>query len=463
MKNAISVIVMISLLLTAVLSSPVAVSAAVYPAILAGDVDGSGDVDSADATFMQRSIIKLATPYSDDELMLGDIDRSGELEITDVTAVQGYLVNIRRPISLEVELPMRVWDGEKYIPIEEDYQSYLDEYTEDFGFNGVVIATRNGRVLCRKAVGYSDFEKQEEITADTLFPIGSLSKQFCAAAVMLLQEQGKLSVTDTVDKYFPDYSSGKRITIQHLLSMTSGIKNYSDCLAYQTDESYPDDEVPDFCVSYKNTPEENKNIVLNWVLEQPLSFEPGADFDYSNSNYFLLSEIVAHVSEMDYTDFLKQSIFVPLGMDDTGFYADFADSGRIARNHPSAGLDLLSLFSFDRHQGSGDIISCAGDIDKWLTSLRTHKILTKESVAEMSTRHFANSSYGYGLFAYNDGTLCHGGSIFTHMSYAYTDPSYGFNLFAVSNAARFPTTHINDDGEIIDNFSHEVIDYCFEV
>jgi CubicO group peptidase (beta-lactamase class C family) len=136
-------------------------------------------------------------------------------------------------------------------------------------------------------------------------PVGSVSKQFCAAAILMLRDKGELSLDDTLSKYFPEYEIGKDITLKQLLSMQSGIYD-------MVNEGVVDD------MSADNSEEANTEVIKNWIFSKELKFEPGSTMSYSNSNYFLLGNIVEQVSGEKYMDFLRENIFKPIGMNNTG-------------------------------------------------------------------------------------------------------------------------------------------------
>ena len=163
---------------------------------------------------------------------------------------------------------------------------------EASGICGVVWAERDGK----KIASYSNgaLYNYVKITTDTPMPIGSVSKQFCAASILILQERGRLSVNDTLD-----------ITLHNMLSQRSGIVNL--------DASTPLGEV-----TYDKTDEENTSALLGWLFKQPLGFEPGDRYEYSNFNFILLGNIVEKVSGQKYVDFLRENIFKPLKMDHSG-------------------------------------------------------------------------------------------------------------------------------------------------
>lgn len=150
----------------------------------------------------------------------------------------------------------------------------IEETLDLYGFKGVLYAIKDGNVVASFAKG--TLENGEVITLDTPMPVGSVSKQFCAAAILLLQEQGKLSVNDTLDKYYPEYAEGSKITLANLLSMRSGVPSYTDT------------KILADTVTVDNTYEENTALIEEWIFSQELDFEPDSGFTYSNSNFFFV-------------------------------------------------------------------------------------------------------------------------------------------------------------------------------
>lgn len=307
-----------------------------------------------------------------------------------------------------------------------EYQNYIDELATEYEFNGVVYATQNGKVLCQGGYGIANTEEDKEITVDTLFSIGSVSKQFCASAVLLLQEQGKLSVNDTVEKYFPDYTVAKDITLHQLLTMRSGIRDYLNRDLSYIDQPYPTDH---YELSDKFTAEENQTIILNWLYTQRLKFTPGTKHSYSNTNYLLLAIIVEKASGMSYNDFLRENIFKPLEMTNTGFYIDLANSPDLAEECSPYGENAAGYIK-GMNSGAGDLVSNVKDLDKWCTALKNGTLLSEESYKAMTT---AYDGYGYGIEVNEDGRLYHNGRLSSYVSELITYPEKGLNIIAITN------------------------------
>ena len=325
--------------------------------------------------------------------------------------------------------------AEQPATVNAELQSELESQMSGHNFSGVVRVSKNGVVLCEAAAGKMSPGSDEDITLDTRFPVGSVSKQFCAAAIMKLREDGKLSTEDTLDKYFPDYPLAKEITVKDLLTMQSGIP---EMLGTHLRLSTSDDDQKsdaDVCfISAAASEAENRKAIKDWLFLQELDFEPGTDCLYSNSNYFLLADIVEQASGQKYGDYLKEHIFSPLGMEHTGLITELKNADDLAQ--PISSGEMPFGIEIDGTTfGAGDIVTTAADMDKWLTSLRENTVLSKESVEEMTTNHSPDAmlQYGYGFMVDTDDVWYHEGMVDSYISYIYTVPKDGFNYFAVSN------------------------------
>lgn len=335
--------------------------------------------------------------------------------ITVLSAAACTPVDTEPSGTVETTGPVNVGDG-----IKEKMDSALQKH----GFEGIVYLTKNGKVVYQSATGTD--ENGNALTVDSTMYIGSMSKQFCAAAVMMLSEQGKLSVNDTLDAYFPEYSYGKDITIKNLLSMRSGIPDMA------SKESNSACKVEG--VSTDKSATENNTLIIEWIFNQPLEFEPDSTFEYCNSNYFLLSNIVELASGESYNDFVRNNIFEPLEMTHTGFISEIKAS--------PAWSDGLTYDTFTAGEaaegltkGAGDIASNAADMDKWMTALSSAKVISIDSYREMVTNYSVDSAkgYGYGMFVSFFGGVGHSGMIGSYTSLDYINEEQGYNLFAAGN------------------------------
>ena len=331
-------------------------------------------------------------------------------------------------------------------------QSYLNRQLTDTGFSGVVLMTKNGQTICKATGGIENPISNEPITEKTLFCIGSVSKQFTAAAILLLQQEGELSIDNHLTQYFPNYTFGKDLTLRHLLEMRSGITEFYD-VEYIDDAftELPTGELRDVITNDKSIAE-NQETLENWLLEQPLQFEPNTEYEYSNSNYFLLARIVEIVSGENYCDYVHSHIFKPLGMS----HSIFIDEVNLrSLPHLATPTVLPQTVDVGVTMGLGDIISTVRDIDCWLTSLRTNALLTPESITMMSTDYTNEDDehYGFGVHLYGN-ALFHFGYITTYQAMTYTEPENGINVFIVTNDDPNPDVDISDIGwNLIDRFS----------
>ena len=281
----------------------------------------------------------------------------------------------------------------------------IDNKLADIKYDGVIYLVHNDNVVYQRATGTD--ANGDPLAINTSMYIGSVSKQFCAAAIMILRDQGKLSVDDTIDKYFPEYSKGKDITIKHLLTMRSGIR---DTVGEGFANTLP----------YGNTEKENTALIKEWIFGESLLFEPDTAFRYSNSNYILLADIVEQASGQYYNDFLREYIFDPLDMKHTGLITEVPDSPAWAENL-IADDDVEEVKIKGVAKGAGDIVSNAPDMVKWMEGLSGGKIVSAETLREMTTDHSPDygEKYGYGLTQMFSGGAGHLGAISDYSSEEY--------------------------------------------
>lgn len=297
----------------------------------------------------------------------------------------------------------------------------IDNKLADIKYDGVIYLVHNGNVVYQRATGTD--ANGAPLAVDTSMYIGSVSKQFCAAAIMILRDQGKLSVDDKIDKYYPEYDRGKDITIKHLLTMRSGIR---DTVGEGFANTLP----------YGNTEKENTALIKEWIFGESLLFEPGSAFRYSNSNYILLADIVEQASGQYYNDFLREHIFEPLDMKHTGLITEIPDSPAWAENL-IADDDVEEVKIKGVAKGAGDIVSNAPDMVKWMEGLSGGKIVSAETLREMTTDHSPDygEKYGYGLTQMFSGGAGHLGAISDYSSEEYFNTEQGYCFFCDSNGS----------------------------
>ncbi|WP_263377258.1 serine hydrolase domain-containing protein [Granulicella paludicola] len=253
-----------------------------------------------------------------------------------------------------------------------------------------VMALQNGRVVFVKAYGDRDIRQGLPVKTDTLFEIGSITKQFTAACILQLRDQGKLSVDDTLSVYLPDAPHAKEVTLRNLLTHTSGLHDYLEG---------PDAEMDKLIaqpISYQN--------LLARVASLPLDFPPGSQWSYSNTGYMLLGRVIEAVSGEPYKDYLQHHILNPLHMNHT---FTTADEDRLANmaigyRYREGKLELAPPLDSTWGQSAGFLISDLADLSRWDRSLRDGTIVSPASYREMSTAFMTtkngSADYGFGLF-----------------------------------------------------------------
>jgi CubicO group peptidase (beta-lactamase class C family) len=249
-------------------------------------------------------------------------------------------------------------------------------------FMGTVLVAEDGKVLLDKGYGFANLEWEIPNTPTTKFRLGSITKQFTAASILLLEERGKLKVDDPVKKYMPDASAAwDKITIFHVLTHTSGIPSFTGFPDYQSTEAIP------------TTPEK----LVARFRDKLLEFEPGTKWNYSNSGYVLLGYLLEKISGQKYSEFVQQNIFTPLGMKDSGYDSNSAVIARRAAGYSRSPngpvntgyIDMTIPFS------AGALYSTTEDLLRWEQGLFGGKVLTPASLAKMTTPY--KQDYAFGL------------------------------------------------------------------
>jgi CubicO group peptidase (beta-lactamase class C family) len=251
-----------------------------------------------------------------------------------------------------------------------------------------ILVGRDGQILFQGGAGLADLAKKIPVTPETKFRIGSVTKQFTAAAILRLAEEKKLALTDPLAKFFPDFPRGREITLHHLLTHTSGIHSYTD--------------KPDFLGQVAKFIEPAKLIAS--FQNDPSDFAPGAGFHYNNSAYFLTGEIVAQVSGKPFADYLRETFFEPLGMKDTGVFVNSAPPPGMATGYSFADDKLTPALDWDMSWagGAGALYSTVGDLFRWNEALFGGRVINPASFKAATTANVLppgvdGLKYGYGL------------------------------------------------------------------
>ena len=255
--------------------------------------------------------------------------------------------------------------------LEQRIDRFVAPYAASNNFTGVILVRHRGRVRLNKGYGMANYELGVINSAWTRFHIASVTKAFTAAAVLLLDERGKLRLDDSVSTHLPGYPNGGRIRIEHLLKHTAGIPNLGSG--------------PDWARQERQSHTTEELVAL--FKDLPLEFEPGAEMRYSNSNYNLLTLIIEKVSGRSYESFLRQNIWNPLGLRSA---VDGSDMARLIPNRATgvepAGLRDVRLpryIDWSSRRGSGSLVTTALDLDRFVEALFGGKLLQPGSLAKI--------------------------------------------------------------------------------
>lgn len=318
-----------------------------------------------------------------------------------------------------------------------DYAAWLDEAVpaDEPGITALVM--REGEVVFRGAAGLANIELGVPMQPDHVLRIGSITKQFTAAAILLLQERGELNVADDITQYLPDFlTRGERITIEHLLTHTSGLFNYTDLSDYWRGDLIRTD------VSVEE--------LIDLFANRPPRFSPGEEFSYSNSGYVLLGAIIERVSGKAYADFMRDEIFTPLGLDDTQYGGPHIVPRRAsgyARGRGDEYLNALPI-SMTHPYATGALVSTVDDLGRWNEALFGGELLSDASVRAMTTvaelDDGSGTEYGYGLYVrMRDGlrVISHSGGIHGFSTSAVWLPDQRVYAVVLSNLENSSTAN----------------------
>lgn len=276
---------------------------------------------------------------------------------------------------------------------------FMSAYDENcsYRYSGTILVAKGDEILLNKGYGMANYKESIPNEPDSVFAIGSITKSFTAVAIMQLQEKGLLNVNDPISKYIDGNDRGDDITIQHLLTHTSGLPREGLFLGEQQVSL---DENVDFI---------NKSSLL---------FEPGEENSYSNSGYQLLAAIIEKVSGESYNDYINDFIFMPLEMDKSrgGIDASYADDQSIGYQITTNDPMQLSIYNFSCIIGSGNIYSNVEDLYKYDRGIHDGKLLTEDSLNEIFSPQWGDWSNGYGYGweiteKYGHKKISHGGNI----------------------------------------------------
>jgi len=306
-----------------------------------------------------------------------------------------------------------------------DLPTSLDQIVQDFvgkqEFMGTVLVARGDTEVFAKSYGSANLEWRIPNSSTTKFRVGSVTKQFTAACILLLEERGKLKVEDSIETYYPEAPPAwEKVTLLTLLHHTSGIHSYTDDPEFDTFTKLP------------ATPES----LIKRILAKPLDFETGTQFHYSNTGYILLGMVVEKASGMKYTDFLKVNVLEPLGMKDSGHDANAIVLPDRASGYRRKGSEIQNAQYVDMTvpYAAGSLYSTAEDLLRWERGLYGKKLLSEASLKKMITPAQKDYAFGVAVVKKPGRTeIRHGGGIPGFNADMAYFPESGYIVIALSN------------------------------
>ncbi|CAM3016849.1 serine hydrolase domain-containing protein [Paenibacillus sediminis] len=300
---------------------------------------------------------------------------------------------------------------------------YIEKYNEIWSLSGNILISQGGTVLFKKSFGKANFENNVDNTLKTKFYIGSISKQFAAALTLILYEEGKISLCESVRKYMPLLPrSYQTINIHHLLTHSSGIPDYYECVIdfekYHDKIPYTNDE---FLELYKN---------------KPLDFEVGNNWKYSNSGWHLLGMILEKITDQPFEECMHNRIFDPLEMTDTGYdiyrsIIPFKANGYVVEGDI---LKCAPFYDMGKLSCSGGIYSTTADLLKWDNALYEERLLSKSSLQLMFRKYLDKYGYGWFIDTRNNKTrFFHSGRVEGYRSRIIRYPETKHSIIYLSN------------------------------
>lgn len=313
---------------------------------------------------------------------------------------------------------------------------YLSNEFADNEPGAIILVAEKGQILYKKAFGLADINMNRRLVVDDVLPIASMTKQFTAVSILKLAEQNKLNLTDSLQKFIPEFPCKKyKITIENLLNQTSGIREYFD-----VDES-----------DYQLLTKEYQPLqIIDFFKNDSLEFEPNTQFRYSNSNYYLLGLIIERVSGKSYGQFLKENIFEPLNMNLSSYWYNFkSENAKVPVGYQYVNDNFKPSIKVNGSiwYSSGGITSTVDDLYKWNSSLFNNEFL--KSIKLLSQSHILKngqpSGYSFGFFIKTlQGlpTIQHGGNLYGFTSSGLYLPTEHIYVVILSNRGFKPTEEI---------------------
>jgi D-alanyl-D-alanine carboxypeptidase len=335
---------------------------------------------------------------------------------------------MKRHILTSILLSLASYLGFSQTLDKEKLNTYFDVLEKNNRFMGSVAVSRNGELIFTRSVGFADVETQARATENSRYRIGSITKTFTATLVMKAVENNKISLDQTVDKYFPAVKNASGITIRHLLNHRSGIHNITDDAAF---------------LSYY-TAAKTQEELLDLITKAGNEFEPDSKMAYSNSNYILLTFILEKSFGKPYSELVKEYITRPVGLTNTYVGGKISLQNKETNSY-THGDKWVKAPETDSSIpiGAGSMVSTPTDLVKFLDALFAGKIVSTKSLEQMKT---LKDNFGYGLIQmpfYDKKGFGHTGGIDGFSSVFIHFPSDGLSYALTSNGTNFNNNDIS--------------------
>ena len=315
----------------------------------------------------------------------------------------------------------------------DDIDAYMQAVVRVQEFSGSVLVAQNGSTILSRGYGLASIEHAVANTPQTKFRIGSITKQFTSMAIMMLSDRGKLDIADPIGKYLSNTPEAwGDVTIHHLLTHTSGIPSYTSLPEYRD----------------KMMLEQNQEQMVARFRDLPLEFDPGQEHRYSNSGYFLLGMIIEDVSGTTYDEFLRNEIWSPLQMQDTGY-----EHQRVVLKHRASGYARRSdgpirarYLDMTQPYSAGSLYSTVEDLNRWDQALRRRELISADSYKRMYTPEKDNYAYGWHVGeSHGRSAISHGGGINGFSSFILRIPDETLCVVVLSNIQQASSGRIAHD------------------
>ncbi|TKI86224.1 serine hydrolase domain-containing protein [Bacillus mycoides] len=263
----------------------------------------------------------------------------------------------------------------------------LDQYLKDKGFNGMVLVTDKNNVVLRKGYGYANVKDKVLTTPRTKYRIGSITKTVVAISILQLREKGKLNIEDNVNKYIPSFPADKNITLRNLLTHTSGLPDQGQ----------------------GSVDAASRLKLVTWIGAQKLQFPAGTGWKYTDYNYMVLAYIVEKISNKPLAEYVKENIFTPVEMNESGMGATLPEDIFLAEGYTKKDNELIATprLKMNWLYGCGEMYTTVEDMKRLDEAIMDGKLISKQSLSDMFTVSPARK-YGFSFYIYPDYYHNHG-------------------------------------------------------